>query len=380
MGFSTDFFTVDIPDQDTLVFYRLVNVVPRLKEIQGWLDFLLGPLANGIGNFGNLTEAERLTIIDYLLNHNWTGLKTYLESKFPEEDPDDLQQLIETFLYGYYFDTLEIANSLAIGIDAEAYQIIPEGTKVQYRPTRTSKASTIYTLGNIYELTRWRKQIFNDGTFSYEVWAVFYYTNTWTGDVPTWQYQKSAAAANKAAFGGTIIVQGPTIFGDDNTFYIHEYESSWWEQIAARRETFLPIPNHYYDHDVTANMLFVTDPATRGGIYPAFLGPDWEAHTDHPDTMGNPWPGDAGEKPYDDDLYNWINTTVNPPGFTDLTAEFLLSSVSVKEIFYGEGRDPQAYAPKRNTGSRGPSLMGLGPLAGISPLNSLIGAKRRRKI
>jgi len=376
MGFSTDFFTVDIPDQDHLVFYRLVNVVFRLKEISEWLEWILDPLARDITDFDDATEAEKDQMVDYILAHNWTDLQTHLETVFPGEDTSDLEQWIERFLLGYYYDTLEISNTLAIDIDHELYSYIPSGTKVQYKASRTSKDSTIYTLGDSYELTRWRKQRFNDNPVFYEVWAVFYYDNISTTSPPSWQYQKSSAEANKVAFGGKIQIVSPTAYDENSTYYIHTYDLSWWAAIGERRETFLPVPNHYYDHNVDPTLIFTTDPATRGGIYGKYLSSDWEYHTDHPDTMGNPWAGDAGAKPYDDDYYNWNSTTVNPPGFTDLNHEFLLS-VEVEEIFYGEGRDPEVYAPRFSTGSTPGVLTGLHG-TGL-PISGLINIFRKKR-
>jgi len=371
MSFSTDFFTTDIPDQDHLVFYRLVNVVPRLKEIQSWLDWLLDPFDRGLSGWAAKTKAEKDAAIPFIIEHDYDGLQTYIEGLFPTELPADIEQIIEQFLYGYYFDTLEVSNTLAIDIDANAYQTLYSGMKVQYKPSRVSKTPTLYTLGNNYELDRWRKIQFDDNPLYYEVWAVFYYTNTFTADPKTWQYQKSAAAANQAAFGGTITVIGPTVFGDDNTFYEHNYVGAHWAMIGTRRETFLPIPNHYYDHDVDPTMIFTTAPATRGGIYDSYLGDDWEAHTDHPLTMGNPWAGDEGERPFTDNLYNWISSTVNPPGFTDLTHEFLLA-YDIKEIFYGEGRDPEVYGRKGAGGATPAILTGLTgvglPISGLVPV------------
>lgn len=371
MGFSTDFFTTDIPDQDTLVFYRLVNVVPRLKEIQGWLDWLLDPFDRGIATWSTTTEEERLQCVDYITDHDWESLQTYVEGLFPTKLPADIEQIITEFLYGYYFDTLEVSNTLAIDIDANAYLTLYDGMKVQYKPSRTSKTVTMYTLGANYILTRWRKLIDDRNPLYYEVWAVMYYDNIETADVKTWQYQKSSAIANQAAFGGTIQIQGPTVFGDDNTFYIHSYDQAWWAAIGTRRETFLPVPTHYYDHDVDPSLLYTTDPTTRGGIYAAYLSEDWKYHTDHPDTMGNPWAGDEDEKPFNDDLYNWVSSTVNPPGFTDLTHEFLLN-VKVEEIFYGEGRDPEIYGRGLSTGTTPgilTGIMGLGlPISGLVPV------------
>jgi hypothetical protein len=376
MGFSTDFFTVDIPDQDTLVFYRLVNIVPRLKEIQGWLDWLLDPFDRGLSGWASKTKAEKDAAIPYILEHDYDGLQTYIEGLFPTELPADIQQIIENFLYGYYFDTLEVSNTLSIDIDANAYQTLPSGMKVQYKPSRTSKTVTMYTLGNDYNLVRWRKLTFEATPAYYEVWAVLYYDNVWTAEVKTWQYQKSSAAANQAAFGGTITLQGPTIFGDDNTFYEHNYTGAHWATIGIRRETFLPLGTHYYDHDVNPQLIFTTDPATRGGIYASYLSDDWEYHTDHPETMGNPWAGDDGERPFPDNLYNWISSTVNPPGYTDLSHEFLMA-YDIKEIFYGEGRDPEVYA-RRGAGGTTPAI--LTGLTGVGlPIQGLVGIFRPKK-
>lgn len=375
MGFSIDFFTTDIPDQDTLVFYRLVNVVPRLKEIQQWLDWLLDPFDRGIATWSTTTEEERLNCIDYITDHDWDGLATYVGTLFPDELPEDIEQIIEEFLYGYYFDTLEVANTLAIGIDADSYQYLYAGMKVQYKPSRVSKDSTIYTLGNRYELVRWRKQVDDRNPLYYEVWAVFYYENIDTGQVYTWQYMKDWAKANRAAFGGEIHIRKATgNYGPDNTFYVHTYESTWWAAIGTRRETFLPVPTHYYDHDVDPSLIYTTDPATRGGMYSAYTGGSWEYHTDHPDTMGTPWAGDEGEKTYDDDWYDWVNVTVNPPGFTDLTHNFLLN-VKVEETFWGEGKDPSVYYPP---GGGIPPILG-GVHGGHLPLRGLVPIFRRKK-
>jgi hypothetical protein len=193
-----------------------------------------------------------------------------------------------------------------------------------------------------------------------------------TGEIWTWQTAKSYAEANKDAFGGTIEVIGPTPYGDDNTWYKHTYESVFWETIGTRREDFGGA-EHTYDHDVNPHLIFTTDPITRGGMYDNYNSSSWEYHTIHPENMGIPWAGDEGHRPYSDDLYNWQNVTVNPPGFTDLTHEFLLTS-QVIEYFYGEGRDPEVYARNKALG-RGFGL-GLGgettsPLSGLSPLAAI---------
>lgn len=365
-----DFFTVTIPDATSLHCWRLINVVPRLKEIATYLEQMLHPLASVISGWDTLTPEEIDTVVNYIFNGDITGLIAWLKIKFPTAPPNQIEGACQNFLYGYYNLSISFANTLAIEIVAEEYSTLPEGMKIQYKASRDAKTSTIYELGDTYLLSSWEHRIFSDGALSFEVWGEFWYTSVWE-DVVTWDYARQVAEAFKASkYGATIQARYNYYpFEDNATFYTVSYEDTFWATIGSRRETFLPEPIHYYDHYVNPALLMTTDPTTRGGIYSAYFTPEWQYHTDHPETMGNPWAGDEEERPYDDDLYNWINITVNPPGFTDQEHQFLLT-MQCDWTIHGYGRDPRAIPPV--FGGR-PGLLsgGILSLASLSPLSQV---------
>lgn len=371
-----DFFTTTEPDATYLHCWRLINAVPRLQEIAAFLTAILHPLEKELSGWSGLTEGQKVTIFEYILNADWSGLQAYLETLFPSEPPSKISSLIETFLYGYYNLAVAQANTLAIEITAEEYLTLASGMKIQYKATRTSVESEIKTLGDTYELLSWEHRVFNDGTFSYEIWGEFYYQNI-SEDLYTWQYARAVAEGVKAAhYQAEITVAYNEHFGDNETFYTVTWDETLWTPIGTRREVFLPVPTHYYSHYVNPALIMCTDPTTRGGIYSAYDTVDWEYVTDHPDTMGNPWAGDEGERPYDDDLYNWINTTVNPPGFTDLSHEFLLTTHCIY-IVYGQGKDPAA-EPRPVAPQGGVIPLGIGgALRAPNPLEQLSPFRRK---
>lgn len=370
MDYLGDLFTVTEPDAPVLHCWMLINAVPRLKEIAAYLEQMLHPLEKVIENWGTLTDEEIDTIINYIIDGDFEGLLDWLKTRFPSEPPSELEAALQEFLYGYYNLAVGKANTLAIEIVAEEYLTLPAGMKIQYKTSREATEATIYTLGETYQLYHWEERVFDDGEYVWQVWVELYYKDI-TEDVDTWQYARAIAEAFKESkYGATIAITYCTFFGDNETFYEVAFEDTFWATIGSRRETFLPEPNHYYDHYVNASLVHVTDPVTRGGIYGAYFTEDWEYHTDDPLTMGTPWAGDAGERPYNDDLYNWINVTVNPPGFTDLEHQFLLT-MKCRHVFYGYGKDPGADPKPKIPTSPVAGLFG-GVLGGAVPPLAMI--------
>lgn len=378
MDYIGDFFTVTVPDATYLHCWRLINVVPRLQEIAAYMKAILYPFEAGLTGWNALTDEQKTSVFEYILNADWSGLQDYLETLFPTEPPSNIEALIEQYLYGYYNLAVASANTLAIEIVASEYEILPEGTIMQYKPTRTTIGSSNVTLGQTYVLERWEHRIFDDGSLAYEVWGEFWYRSI-NEDIPTWQYARSTAeAVRDSKYGAimTLVYYSSGAF-EGSTHYVVSYEDTYWATIGSRRETFLPLPDHYYDHYVDPSLIITTDPVTRGGIYSAYGGLDWEYHTDHPETMGNPWAGDEGERPYDDDLYNWISQTINPPGYTDLIHEFLLT-VQATYIIGGYGKDPAA-DPRPVIPTSGGLPLGLTGFPGsVNPLGQLSPFRRRR--
>jgi hypothetical protein len=376
MDYIGDFFTVTEPDAPSLHCWRLINVVPRLQEIAAYLEAILYPLENGLANWDNLTDEQKTTIFEFILNADWSGLQNYLELLFPTEPPSNIEALIQNYLYGYYNLAVAKSSSLAIEIVAEEYGSLEPGMKIQYKTSRTATEASIRTLEDFYYLQRWEHRVFQTGELAYEIWGEFWYTN-YNETVQTWQYARATAEAFRdSKFGAVMTVEYNTYGGDNDTYYIISYEDTYWAQIGARREVFLPVPTHYYTHYVDPALIHTTDPDTRGGIYSNYNTAGWEYTTQHPETMGNPWAGDAGERPYDDDLYNWINQTVNPPGYTDLIHEFLLTSQCL-HIISGYGKDPAAeprpFVP-------GPKIQPPGLRAPLDTLSPLAAIFRRRRV
>lgn len=336
--YTSDFFTTTYPPAEWLVCYHKIAAVPRLKEIVTWLNFMLGPLIKIINDIQGLSTSEKIAIVDYILNGDWEGLKDYIETLYPSVPPATIEAAVQEYLYGYYHRSIAQAASLCKDIIISEYEYLYAGMTLQYKTSYMAEESEIVTIDEDYILERYDLRTLPLGEFVYEYYLEMWFHNV-EYDRSTWEDVKWQLEYFQSLYGGVLIYEIVSHGGVPSTQYALTLEWVFDATIGGRVLNFSDLEHVYYSHYVEPALVFATDPDTRGGIYSAYFGEEWSKETEHPDTMGNPWPGDEDEKPYPEEYYDWENITVNPPGFTRETAYVECHTIR-KILWIGEGEDP----------------------------------------